>query len=127
MGQQAGRTGRAGWQERAELERLLPGPGDHPRALRRVRPRFLIPRNRLPAVLSRAIEGCRAATREHVTLPAGEGVDVEFVPDLAWSCIHALSGSCDESYSDQLALPLTVDRVLDLACHEAYPGHHTID
>ena len=25
------------------------------------------------------------------------------------------------------ALPLTVDRALDLACHEAYPGHHTID
>jgi hypothetical protein len=23
-------------------------------------------------------------------------------------------------------LPLTVDRVLDLACHETYPGHHTI-
>ena len=23
-------------------------------------------------------------------------------------------------------LPLTVDRALDLACHEAYPGHHTI-
>src|SRR5438477_555134 len=25
------------------------------------------------------------------------------------------------------ALPLTVDRALDLACHEAYPGHHTIN
>jgi hypothetical protein len=25
------------------------------------------------------------------------------------------------------ALPLTVGRALDLACHEAYPGHHTIN
>src|SRR4029079_8363904 len=25
------------------------------------------------------------------------------------------------------AVPVTIDRALDLACHEAYPGHHTIN
>ena len=70
-------------QERAELERLLPGPGDLAARYAAFDRRFLIPRDRLAAVVSRAIEGCRAATREQVTLPAGERVDVEYVPDLA--------------------------------------------
>jgi len=114
-------------QERAELERLLPGPGDLSARYAAFDRRFLIPRERLPAVLLRAIEGCRAATREHVTLPAGEGVDVDFVPDLAWSAYTRYQGHATSRIQINQALPLTVDRVLDLACHEAYPGHHTID
>jgi hypothetical protein len=89
--------------------------------------RFLIPRDRLAAVVSRAIEGCRTATREHVTLPPGERVDVEYVPDLAWSAYTRYQGHATSRIQINAALPLTVDRALDLACHEAYPGHHTID
>jgi hypothetical protein len=121
-----GREGLAG-QERAELERLLPGPGDLSARYAAFDGRFLIPRNRLPAVLARAVEGCRAATREHVTLPPGERVDVEYVPDLAWSAYTRYQGHATSRIQINAALPLTVDRALDLACHEAYPGHHTID
>jgi hypothetical protein len=77
--------------------------------------------------VSRAIEGCRAATREHVTLPPGERVAVEYVPDLAWSAYTRYQGHATSRIQINTALPLTVDRALDLACHEAYPGHHTID
>lgn len=112
---------------RTELERLLPGTGDlSPRYADFAR-RFLIPRDRLAAVLSRAIDGCRTATREHVTLPPGERVDVEYVPDLAWSALTRHQGHSTSRIQINTALPLTVDRALDLACHEAYPGHHTID
>jgi len=114
-------------QERAELERLLPGPGDLAARYAAFDRRFLIPRDRLAAVVSRAIEGCRAATREQVTLPAGERVDVEYVPDLAWSAYTRYQGHAASRIQINTALPLTVDRALDLACHEAYPGHHTID
>ena len=105
-------------QERAELERLLPGPGDLSARYAAFDRRFLIPRERLPAVLLRAIEGCRAATREHVTLPAGEGVDVDFVPDLAWSAYTRYQGHATSRIQINQALPLTVDRVLDLACQD---------
>ena len=111
----------------AELERLLPGPGDLSARYAAFDRRFLIPRDRLPAVLSRAIDGCRAATREHVALPPGERVDVEYVPDLAWSAYTRHQGQAMSRIQINQALPLTVDRALDLACHEAYPGHHTID
>ena len=112
---------------RSELERLLPGQGDLPARYSAFDRRFLISRERLPAVLSRAIEGCRAATREHVTLPPVERVDIEYVPDLAWSAYTRYQGHATSRIQINEALPLTVDRALDLACHEAYPGHHTID
>jgi hypothetical protein len=112
---------------RSELERLLPGAGDLATRYATFDRRFLIPRDRLAAVVSRAIEGCRAATREHVMLPPGERVDVEYVPDLAWSAYTRYQGHATSRIQINTALPLTVDRALDLACHEAYPGHHTID
>jgi hypothetical protein len=112
---------------RSELERLLAGPGTLSARYADFDRRFLIPRDRLPAVLARAIDGCRAATREHLTLPAGERVDVEYVPDMAWSAFTRYRGRTTSRLQINTALPLTVDRALDLACHEAYPGHHTID
>jgi hypothetical protein len=49
------------------------------------------------------------------------------VPDLAWSAYTRYQGRGTSRIQINDALPLTVDRALDLACHEAYPGHHTID
>ena len=126
---QEGRDGQDG-QERAvrlELERLLPGPGEVSARYAAFDRRFLIPRDRLAAVLSRAIDGCRTATRKHVTLPPGERVDVEYVPDMAWSAFTRYQGRSTSRIQINTGLPLTVDRALELACHEAYPGHHTID
>jgi hypothetical protein len=112
---------------RSELERLLPGQGELSARYANFDRKFLISRERLPAVLSRAIEGCRAATGEHITLPPGERIDVDYVPDLAWSAYTRYQGHATSRVLINEALPLTVDRALDLACHEAYPGHHTID
>jgi hypothetical protein len=124
---QVGQAGRESTAARAELERLMPGRGDLAARYAAFDRRFLIPRDRLRAVLSRAIEGCRAATGEHVSLPPGERVEVEYVADLAWSAFTRYQGRFTSRIRVNTALPLTVDRALDLACHEAYPGHHAID
>jgi hypothetical protein len=111
---------------RAELDRLLPGHGDLAGRYAAFDRRFLVRGDRLPAVLSRAIEGCRAATRRHLELPAGERVSVEYVHDLPWSAFTRYEGRLVSRVQVNATLPLTVDRALDLACHETYPGHHTI-
>jgi hypothetical protein len=54
-------------------------------------------------------------------------VDIEYAPVLAWSAFTRYGGGFRSRITINTALPLTVDRALDLACHEAYPGHHTID
>jgi hypothetical protein len=111
---------------RVELDRLLPGRGELTARYAAFDRQFLIPGDRLAAVLSRAIEGCRAATRAHLDLPAGERVEVEYVHDLPWSAFTRYEGRSISRVQVNAAMPLTVDRALDLACHEAYPGHHTI-
>ena len=112
---------------RTELERLLPGAGDLSVRYAAFDRRFLIAPDRLPAVFARAVEGCRVVTRAHLTLPPDERIDVEYAPVLAWSAFTRYEGVFKSRISINTGLPLTVDRALDLACHEAYPGHHAID
>ena len=111
---------------RVELDRLLPRGGDLAARYAAFDRQFLVRADRLPAVLSRAIEGCRATTRAHLELPAGERVEVEYVHDLPWSAFTRYEGRSISRVQVNAGLPLTVDRALDLACHETYPGHHTI-
>jgi len=111
---------------RAALDRELPGRGSTSERFSAFDRRFLIPRDRLPAVMARAIEGCRTATLVHVKLPPGDRVDVSYVSDLPWSAFTKYEGDFRSTIRINAAMPLTVDRALDLACHEAYPGHHTI-
>jgi len=112
---------------RAEIAKLLPGSGSLPARYAAFDRQYLIAPDRLNAVLSRAADGCRAATAPHVSLPAGERIVIEYANDLAWSAFTRYEGRATSRIRVNAALPLTVDRALDLACHEAYPGHHTID
>jgi hypothetical protein len=111
---------------RSELERLLPGPGDLSARYAAFDRRFIIAPDRLGAVFALALEGCRAATRAHIDLPPNEHVDVDY-SNLAWSAFTRYQGHARSRITVNTALPLTVDRTLDLACHEGYPGHHTLD
>ncbi len=122
----SGRNSERGAAVRAQLDRLLPGRGDLAVRYAAFDRQFLIASDLLPAVVARAIEGCRAAARAHVALPPGERVTIEYVRELPWSAFTRYEGGFASRIRVNAALPLTVDRVLDLACHEAYPGHHTI-
>jgi hypothetical protein len=86
-----------------------------------------VPPPRLPQVLSRAIAECRRVTFEHVALPSDEGVTIEYVGDLPWSAFTRYEGGHRSRITVNGAAGFTVDDVLQLACHEAYPGHHAID
>jgi hypothetical protein len=112
---------------REEIAKLLPGVGPLAERYAAFDRRYLVPPDRLDAVVSRAIEACRAATRVHLPLPDGERVVVEYANGLPWSAFTRYEGKASSRIRINAALPLTVDRALDLACHEAYPGHHTID
>jgi hypothetical protein len=122
----AGELGTEAASVREAIDRLLHGRGDLSARYAAFDRKFLIAPDRLKAVMSRAIEGCRAATREHVRLPPAERVDVQYVRELSWSGFTRYQGAFTSRIQVNTGLPLTVDRALDLACHEAYPGHHTV-
>jgi len=107
-----------------ELERRLPGPGALIDRYNAFRDRFVIPKERLNATFYAAIDECRARTLAHVTLPPTESFFVEYVTGKSWSGYNWYQGNYRSLIQVNTDLPIFVDRAIDLACHEGYPGHH---
>jgi len=107
-----------------ELDALLPGSGSLIERVDRFRHDFIIPTDRLARVFDRAIEECRSRTRAHIELPEGESFRVEYVTNKAWSGYNWYQGQYHSLIQVNTDLPIYVDRAVDLACHEGYPGHH---
>ena len=108
----------------AELDHRLPGSGSVQARYESYRNRFAIPRDRLDAVFTAAIDACRARTRQHIELPADERFTVEYVTGKSWSGYNWYQGHYHSVIQVNTDLPIYIDRALDLACHEGYPGHH---
>ena len=108
----------------AELSAKLPGDGPLLDRYEKFRNRFVIPRERLDATFTAAIDGCRARTLKHITLPAGESFTVEYVTGKSWSGYNWYQGNYRSLIQVNTDLPIYADRAIDLACHEGYPGHH---
>ena len=107
-----------------QLDDRLPGSGSVLERYESFRERFEIPKNRLSAVFAAAIEGCGSRTREHIALPATESFTIEYVTDKSWSGYNWYQGNYRSLIQINTDLPIYIDRAIDLACHEGYPGHH---
>ena len=88
------------------------------------RNRFIIPKEKLDTVFSAAINECRRRTKEHVRLPDEESFRVEYVTNKAWSGYNWYQGKAHSLIQVNTDLPIFIDRAVDLAAHEGYPGHH---
>ncbi|MDJ0841083.1 MAG: hypothetical protein QNK37_31515 [Acidobacteriota bacterium] len=108
----------------AELEKALPGEGSLTTRLEAYRKRFIIPPDKLDKVFKAAIEEARERTGRHMELPSGESFVVEYVTDKAWSGYNWYKGKAHSLIQVNTDFPITIDRAVDLACHEGYPGHH---
>ena len=108
----------------AELDRRLPGDGAVLERYDAFRNRFVIPKEKLDGVFKAAIDGCRARTLKHITLPAAESFTVEYVTKKSWGGYNWYQGNHRSLIQVNTDLPIYINRALDLACHEGYPGHH---
>jgi len=108
----------------AELDRALPGSGTLIDRYDRFRESFVIPKDRLSRVFDLAIAECRRRTLQHVQLPATESFTVEYVTNKSWSGYNWYQGNYRSLIQVNTDLPIYIDRAVDLACHEGYPGHH---
>jgi len=107
-----------------QLETAIPGDGPLATRVEAFRQGFVIPRDRLDAVFKAAIDECRRRTLQHVELPPGESFVVEYVTGKSWSGYNWYKGNFHSLIQVNTDLPIFIDRAIDLACHEGYPGHH---
>ena len=108
----------------ARLDQLLEGHGSVQDRYQKARERILVPADRVDAVFQAAIAEARERTRRHATLPNSDHFRVEYVTGKPWSAYNWYQGGGRSVIQVNLDLPITIDRALDLAAHEGYPGHH---
>lgn len=107
-----------------QLDRALPGAGPLADRYQKFRSEFVVPGNRVDSVFKTAVAACKARTARHVQLPLGETFTVEYVKGKSWSGYNWYQGNYRSLIQVNTDLPIYIDRALDLACHEGYPGHH---
>src|ERR1700730_2103797 len=107
-----------------KLEPKIPGKGTLLERYENWRKAFVIPNDKLDAVLQLAIKECRARTLAHTKLPPNESFTVEYVTNKPWGGYNWYQGNYRSIIQVNTDLPTYIDRAIDLAAHEGYPGHH---
>jgi hypothetical protein len=108
----------------AQLESKIPGKGPLWGRYDKWRKPFVIPKEKLDTVFQLAIKECRARTQAHVALPPNESFTVEYVTNKPWGGYNWYKGNFHSVIQVNTDLPIYIDRAVDLAAHEGYPGHH---
>ena len=106
------------------LDKLFSGTGPIVDRYDAYRRQFVIPSSKLDAVFQAAIQACRERTLKHIPLPESESFKVEYVTGKSWSGYNWYQGNFRSLIQVNTDLPIYIDRAIDLACHEGYPGHH---
>ncbi len=107
-----------------QLDAMLPGAGPVPKRFDEYRRRFTIPTEKVDAVFTAAIAEARARTRGHIPLPVHERFELEYVTGKSWSGYNWYKGNSHSLIQINTDFPISIDRAIDLASHEGYPGHH---
>ena len=107
-----------------KLEAKIPGTGELWKRYEEWRKPFVIPKEKLDAVFQAAIKECRARTLAQLSLPPNESFTVEYVTNKPWGGYNWYKGNFHSVIQVNTDLPIFIDRAVDLAAHEGYPGHH---
>ena len=107
-----------------QLDERLPGRGPGPPRYEEFKKGFVIPKAKLDAVFQAAITEARARTRQHIDLPEDENFVIEYVTGKTWSGYNWYKGNSYSLIQINTDFPIHIDRAIDLASHEGYPGHH---
>ena len=110
-----------------KVDALLPGEGPLAARVEALNNNFVIPRDRMDAVFTAAMDECRRRTLEHIDLPENESFTIEYVNDKPWTGYNWYQGNAQSLIQLNTDFPMYISKAVDLGCHEGYPGHHTFN
>ncbi|NUM81864.1 hypothetical protein HUU42_13790, partial [bacterium] len=110
-----------------KLEGILPGKGDIIDRANKFRDQFAIPKAKLDTVFKAAIAEGRRRTLQRIKMPENESFVVEYVTNVPWSGYNWFKGNSFSVIQVNTDYPIFIDRAVDLASHEGYPGHHVFN
>ncbi len=109
----------------ATLEELVPGAGPLAERLAAWRKRYEVEPALARTMIDLIAAEARRRTAQLVGLPEPDEVRFELVSDKPWSGYNWYLGGGRSLVEINTDLPIRANALLDLVCHEAYPGHHT--
>ncbi|HZQ63808.1 MAG TPA: hypothetical protein VFA66_01105 [Gaiellaceae bacterium] len=107
------------------LAALVPGAGSLAERYAEWRRSLAVPRDRIAPVLRDVTEVLRERTRALVELPEGEDLEIGPVEDEPWWAFNHYRGGLRSRVEVNVDLPASAGDLVEIAAHEAYPGHHT--
>lgn len=108
-----------------KLNTLLPGTNNIIERYKKFKEQFIIPEDKVDTVFRTALAEAKNRTKLNIELPHYEDFQLEYVRDKAWSGYNWYKGDGFSLIQINLDQPIYIERAIDLAAHEAYPGHHT--
>ncbi|MCI2282944.1 hypothetical protein L3081_05485 [Colwellia sp. MSW7] len=110
-----------------KLEQLLPGDLSLNQKYNEFQSQFIIDTSKLDLVFKAAINEARQRTKQHIALPEQENFAIEYVNNKVWSGYNWYKGNSYSLIQLNTDFPIYIDRAIDLASHEGYPGHHVFN
>ncbi len=107
-----------------DIDKLLPGKGDLTARMVKFREQFIIPREKLDTVFRAAVAEGKKRAKSMLTLPDKENFVINYVKGVPWGAYNWFKGNAFSMIEVNTDLPIYIERAVDLACHEGYPGHH---
>lgn len=107
-----------------QLDSLLPGTGDIKFRVQQLANRFIIPKDKIDTVFKTAIRVSRERTKQYFRLPSTEQFSIEYVQHKPWSGYNWYKGNFNSLIQLNTDNDIFIERAIDVASHESYPGHH---
>lgn len=107
-----------------QLDDLLPGSGSVSERFQALANHFIIPKDKIDTVFKTAIADSRKRTLAHYALPADEHFTLEYVTGKSWSGYNWYKGNYSSNIQINTDIDIFIERAIDVAAHESYPGHH---
>jgi hypothetical protein len=108
-----------------ELDQILPDGGSLEERNQKWKKSLEIPIEKARELFPLILEKLQRLTRQKFGLPDGETFQVEFVSDQPWMAYNYYLGGYRSNIEINQDLSLSIDNLVEIAAHEAYPGHHT--
>ena len=106
---------------------LIPGEGPLNQRYLQYSKQFIIPPDKLSKVFDTAISEARNRVKVKIELPKEERFELSYVTNQPWSGYNWYQGNYHSLIQINTDLPIYIERAIDLACHEGYPGHHVFN
>ena len=109
---------------RRMIEAALPGSGSLQARLHEHERSATVPREEVLATLRSLAATMRGRVLAQLWLPPDESVAIEALEGEQWVAEMQYLGNRHSRVRVNLELPVSLSRVVELAAHECYPGHH---